>query len=220
MIESIRNNISYEEFDYQMLLDCLQNYTRPRDKISDLLRKGLVIRVKKGLYIFGDNYRRRPYSREILANLIYGPSYISLEFALHYFGLIPERVEAVTSVTCGRSRKFSTPIGLFTYRMIPLKAFSIGMSRIELEDGRSFLMAVPEKALADKIRADRGTVIQTQQQLYEYLVDNLRIDAAALPGLNAEYLAKIARRYRSRKVKLLSNLVCRIIKRNKEVIYA
>ena len=220
MIESIRNNISYEEFDYQMLLDCLQNYTRPRDKISDLLRKGLVIRVKKGLYIFGDNYRRRPYSREILANLIYGPSYISLEFALHYFGLIPERVEAVTSVTCGRSRKFSTPIGLFSYRMIPLKAFSIGMSRIELEDGRSFLMAVPEKALADKIRADRGTVIQTQRQLYEYLVDNLRIDAAALPGLNAEYLAKIARRYRSRKVKLLSNLVCRIIKRNKEVIYA
>jgi predicted transcriptional regulator of viral defense system len=220
MIESIRNNISYEEFDYQMLLDCLQNYTRPRDKISDLLRKGLVIRVKKGLYIFGDNYRRRPYSREILANLIYGPSYISLEFALHYFGLIPERVEAVTSVTCGRSRKFSTPIGLFTYRMIPLKAFSIGMSRIELEDGRSFLMAVPEKALADKIRADRGTVIQTQRQLYEYLVDNLRIDAAALPGLNAEYLAKIARCYRSRKVKLLSNLVCRIIKRNKEVIYA
>ena len=220
MIESIRNNISYEEFDYQMLLDCLQNYTRPRDKISDLLRKGLVIRVKKGLYIFGDNYRRRPYSREILANLIYGPSYISLEFALHYFGLIPERVEAVTSVTCGRSRKFSTPIGLFTYRMIPLKAFSIGMSRIELEDGRSFLMAVPEKALADKIRADRGTVIQTQRQLYEYLVDNLRIDAAALPGLNAEYLAKIARCYRSRKVKLLSNLVCRIIKRNKGVIYA
>ncbi len=220
MIESIRNNISYEEFDYQMLLDCLQNYTRPRDKISDLLRKGLVIRVKKGLYIFGDNYRRRPYSREILANLIYGPSYISLEFALHYFGLIPERVEAVTSVTCGRSRKFSTPIGLFSYRMIPLKAFSIGMSRIELEDGRSFLMAVPEKALADKIRADRGTLIQTQRQLYEYLVDNLRIDAAALPGLNAEYLAKIARCYRSRKVKLLSNLVCRIIKRNKEVIYA
>ncbi len=94
------------------------------------------------------------------------------------------------------------------------------MSRIELEDGRSFLMAVPEKALADKIRADRGTLIQTQRQLYEYLVDNLRIDAAALPGLNAEYLAKIARCYRSRKVKLLSNLVCRIIKRNKEVIYA
>jgi len=220
MIESIRNNISYEEFDYQTLLDCLQNYACPRDKISDLLRKGLVIRVKKGLYIFGDNYRRQPYSREILANLIYGPSYISLEFALYYFGLIPEHVEAVTSVTRGRSRKFSTPIGLFTYRMIPLKAFSIGMSRIEMEDGRSFLMAVPEKALADKIRADRGTVIQTQQQLYEYLVDNLRIDAAALTDLNAEYLSEIARCYRSRKIKLLSDLVHHIIKRNKGAVYA
>ena len=220
MIQSIRNNILYEEFDYQTLLDCLQNYASPRDKISDLLRKGLIIRVKKGLYIFGDNYRRQPYSREILANLIYGPSYISLEFALRYFDLIPEHVEAVTSVTCGRSRKFSTPIGLFTYRMIPLKAFSTGMRRIELKDGRSFLMAVPEKALADKIRADRGTVIRTQRQLYEYLVDNLRIDVAALPGLNAEYLSEIARRYRSRKIKLLSDLVHHSIKRNKGTVYA
>ena len=124
-MEFIRRHILHEEFDYQTLLHGLGQYSRPRDKISDLLRKGVIIRVKKGIYIFGEDYRRRPYSREILANLIYGPSYISLEYALHYFGLIPERVEAVTSVTTGRSRRYATPIGLFRYRMIPLPAFRI-----------------------------------------------------------------------------------------------
>ncbi|MBW1855256.1 MAG: hypothetical protein JRJ00_11360 [Deltaproteobacteria bacterium] len=95
----LRRKIPQEEFDYQTLLDCLEVYARPRDKISDLLKKGIIIRVKKGLYIFGEEYRKIPYSMEILANLIYGPSYISLDYALQYYGLIPERIEAVTSVT-------------------------------------------------------------------------------------------------------------------------
>jgi hypothetical protein len=70
MIETFRNQILHEEFDYQTLMDGLKGYARPRDKISDPLQKGIIIRVKKGLYIFGDEYRRRPYSREILANLM------------------------------------------------------------------------------------------------------------------------------------------------------
>jgi len=220
MLVPIRNQITNEEFDYQTLLDSLKDYARPRDKISDLIRKGIIIRVKKGLYIFGDDYRHRPYSRETLANLIYGPSYISLEYALHYYGLIPERVEAVTSVTCGRTRKFSTPLGLFIYRMIPLEAFRSGMDRIELEGGRSFLIAIPEKALADKIRCDRGTGIQTQKHLYDYLINNLRIDPVALKELNPEYLAEIADRYRSRKIRLLGKLIYRIARHEKEAVHA
>ena len=216
----IRKQITNEEFDYQTLLDSLKDYARPRDKISDLIRKGIIIRVKKGLYIFGDDYRHGPYSRETLANLIYGPSYISLEYALHYYGLIPERVEAVTSVTCGRTRKFSTPLGLFIYRMIPLEAFRSGMDRIELEGGRSFLIAIPEKALADKIRYDRGTGIQTQKHLYDYLINNLRIDPVALKELNPEFLAEIADRYRSRKIRLLGKLIYRIARHEKEAVHA
>lgn len=209
-MESIRKHISNEEFDYQTLLHGLGQYSRPRDKISDLLRKGVIIRVKKGIYIFGEDYRRRPFSREILANLIYGPSYISLEYALHYFGLIPERVEAVTSVTTGRSRKYATPVGLFRYRMIPLAAFRIGMDRIELDDGRSFLIATPEKALADKIRDDRGNGLQTQGQLLDYLENSLRVDPTALAKLNKEHLGVIAHRYGSRKLQLLSKLLRRL----------
>lgn len=221
MIETIRKKIEHEEFDYQTLLVCLGAYARPRDKISALLKRGFIIRIKKGLYIFGDEYRRKPYSREILANLIYGPSYISFDFALQYYGLIPERVEALTSVTTGRSRRFFTPVGLFTYRKIPLQAFRMGMDRVEIGDGRAFLMATPEKALADKVNDSRGAGIQTQKELYGYLEENLRIDPVALRDLNPAALDAIAGCYRSRKIRLLSDLVKRVRKKEeKEVFHA
>lgn len=89
IVSTLRKTIPWEEFDYQALLQALKDYAYPRDKITDLLAKGVIVRVKKGLYVFGDAYRTRPYSREILANLIYGPSCVSLEYALHYHGLTP-----------------------------------------------------------------------------------------------------------------------------------
>jgi predicted transcriptional regulator of viral defense system len=210
MIDPIQNQIPREEFDYHTLLDVLKDYKHPRDKISDYLRKGVIIRIKKGLYIFGEDYRKKPYSRELLANLIYGPSYISLDYALQYYGFIPERVEAVTSVTTGRSRRFETPVGLFTYREIPARAFRFGMTRVESGKGSAFLIAIAEKALADKIRSVRGTGIKTLEQMDEYLYDDLRIDASALKELDPLHFEEIARRYRSRKIRLLADLIHRI----------
>jgi predicted transcriptional regulator of viral defense system len=209
MIERLRKQIPAEEFDYQTLLDGLKEYSRPRDKITDLLRKKVLIRVKKGIYVFGETYARGPFSREVLANMIYGPSYVSLDYALHYYALIPERVEAVTSVTCGRSRRFSTPVGLFVYRRIPIEAYQIGMDRVDIERGRSFLMATPEKALADKIVEDRGTGIRTQEEMRSYLLDHLRIDPEGLRKLESDRLAAFAERYRSRKIQKLAEVVRR-----------
>lgn len=205
-------SIPYEEFDYQTLLDSVRGYAQPRMKISAMLAKGDIVRVKKGLYILGDSLRRRPFCRELLANLIYGPSYVSLEYALHYHGLIPERVETVTSVTCGRSRTFDSPVGNFSYRMIPMEAFRTGMDRVELDDGRSFLIATPEKALADRIVADRGADISTQKGLHEYLLADLRIDPASLRRLDPTRLTEIVWHYRSRKLKLLVDLFTRLSK--------
>ena len=210
MFEQLRQNIPFEEFDYQTLLDSLLGYGHPRKKITSLLRKGDIVRVKKGLYLFGEKHRRMPYCRELLANLIYGPSYISLEYALHYHGLIPERVETITSVACGRSRSFDTPVGYFSYRMIPADAFSCGIDRIELPDGRSFLMAIAEKALADRIVAERGSDLATQKDLLIFLNDNLRVDPGALRLLDPSKLLIIAALYRSRRLKLLGNLVKRL----------
>ena len=205
-------SIPYEEFDYQTLLDSVHGYAQPRMKISGMLAKGDIVRVKKGLYILGESLRRRPFCRELLANLIYGPSYVSLEYALHYHGLTPERVETVTSVTCGRSRSFDSPVGTFSYRMIPMEAFRTGMNQVELDDGRSFLIAIPEKALADRIVADRGASITTQKELHEYLLDDLRIDPANLNGLDPTRIMEITRHYRSRRVKLLADLITRLSK--------
>ena len=133
-----------------------------------------------------------------------------LDFALQYHGLIPERVEALTSVTTGRSCRFLTPVGLFTYHKISLEAFRIGMDRVEIGDGRGFLMATPEKALADKVQDSRGSGIGNQRELHAYLEDNLRIDPAGLAGLNPTALEEIASRYRSRRIRLLGNLVKRL----------
>lgn len=208
----LRRHIPFEEFDYQILLDSLRGYAHPRKKITSLLRKGEIIRVKKGLYIFGEQHRRAPYCRELLANLIYGPSCVSLEYALHYHGLIPERVETVTSVTCGRSRSFDTPVGHFSYRAIPMSAYMIGIDRIELADGRAFLMALPEKALADRVVAERGSALRTQKELALLLQDNLRIDSSALSALDPAAIMTIAAAYRSRRLKLLAQHVARLRK--------
>jgi len=206
-MEELRSKITGEEFDYQALLDGLQEYNRPRDKITTLLRQGVIVRVKKGIYIFGKNYKRRPYSREVLANMICGPSYISLDYALHYYGLIPERLEALTSVTSSRGRRFSTPVGLFIYYGVPMRAYSIGIDRVEIDAGRSFLIATPEKALADKIQNDRGTAIRTQTEMRTYLLDSLRIDPEGLERLSSETILLIADRYRSRKIRLLGAML-------------
>ncbi|MBN2429816.1 MAG: hypothetical protein JXK94_15885 [Deltaproteobacteria bacterium] len=209
-ITTLRKAIPWEEFDYQVLLNVLQNYAYPRDKISDLLAKGVILRVKKGLYIFGNDYRIKPYTREILANLIYGPSCVSLEYALHYHGLTPERSEAVTSVTTKRPRQFQTPVGLFDYRNVPGTGFHIGMQRVEMPDGRAFLLASPEKALSDKMRGDRGLKIRTQKECLDYLVHSLRIDEDDLANLDAALVKEIADAYASKRIQLLANLIKRL----------
>ncbi len=215
MMEELRAKIAGEEFDSQALLDGLREYDRPRDKITSLLRQGAIVRVKKGIYVFGARYRRHPFSTEVLANMICGPSYISLDYALHYHGLIPERVEAVTSVTISRSRRFSTPVALFIYHNIHIQAYAIGIDLVGPQNGCSFLIATPEKALADKIQADRGTAIRSQAEMRSYLLDSLRIDPEGLEKLRAEKIALIADQYRSRKLRLLSAVVGRAGKKGK-----
>ena len=207
MKTTLLGTIPYEEFDYQTLLDAVRHYSQPRQKISRLLAQGAIVRVKKGLYVMGESQRRRTYSREILANLIYGPSYISLESALQHYGLTPELVPVITSVTTGRTRVFSTPVGTFTYKMISMTAFSIGIDRVELEDGRGYLIATPEKALADVLVADRGAGITSQKELYTHLLEDMRIDPNGLIELDPSALAEIATKYRSRRVKLLADLL-------------
>jgi len=207
---NVRDRIQAEVFDYQTLIDALKGLAYPRNRINDLLRQGAILRVKKGLYVFGDRHRRHPYSKELLANLVYGPSYVSLDYALAYHGLIPERVEALTSVTPNRSRRFATPVGLFIYRQIPSRAYEVGVVRVETDHRLAFLIASPEKALADKIVSVRGAPIVSGAEMRRFLEEDLRIDAEAVRALSAERIDDYAGRYRSRRLRFLSAVVRRL----------
>src|ERR1700733_3976608 len=107
--ELFRRETISEVFDYQLLANYLRGLKRPRDKIRSLIDEGKMVRLKNGLYIFGDNWRRSPLCLEMIANLIYGPSCVSFEYALSHYGLIPERSTVITSLTIGDTKTFHTP---------------------------------------------------------------------------------------------------------------
>jgi len=201
-----------EIFDYQTLLSALKNYAYPRDKISGLLRENEIVRVKKGLYVFGQAGGTRRYSHEILANLIYGPSYVSLDYALYIYGLIPERVETITSVTLGRSKSFATPVGNFSYRKIGSKAYKTGMEQAFDETGCAYLIASPEKALVDKLQSERGLAIRSQKALTRYLSDNLRIEMSSVVKMDDSKISKYGVSYNSGKTAILVKLIQRLRK--------
>ena len=208
-MRNLRQRIGREEFDYPALMAALSGYANPRDRVTAMLRRGDVIRVKKGLYVFGRDLKRRPYSRELLANLIYGPSFVSLDTALSFHGLIPERVEAVTSVTSKRPKRFETPVGTFIYRGSPRRSFHLGMDRVEKGDV-AFLIATRERALADKVRDQRGNPIRTKGDAARYLFDDLRIDEEEFGSLQPNVLDELADGLRSRKVAVCASLLRRL----------
>lgn len=198
-VGQIRQQIDREIFDYQRLLHCLSVYAKPRDKIKRLLDAGDIVRVKKGLYVFGEAYRRAPVCRELLANLIYGPSCVSLDYALAWHGLTPERVSTVTSVTTGRSREFTTPFGVFSYNSLPDPRYAVGVL-LQQDEGESFLLASPEKALVDKVWTDKRFSGVAMAEYVAYLIDDLRIDPDRLVTLNRERLEVVRAAYNSRKI--------------------
>ena len=204
----IRDRLRTDVLDYQQLVSCLRGYSKPRDRIGRLLADGNLIRVRKGLYVFGERYRRGPLSREHLANLIYGPSYVSLDYALSHYGLIPERVENVTSVTTGENRRFSTPLGTFTYRPLPPRRYAPGIRWAGAGDTH-YLMASPEKALVDKVWTDKRFSPASLTDFDAYLFEDLRVDEQRLSSLDPDRIAAIARAFASRKINMLARYLAR-----------
>lgn len=203
---NIRKLIDHEVFDYQTLVGLLNEYTSPRDKITKMIREGDIVRVKKGLYVFGNELRQRPFSSVYMANLIYGPSYVSLEYALQMYSLIPERVEEITSVTSGRSKRFVTPIGTFSYRKVPERAYAGGMDIQVNESGSRYLVAVPEKALVDKVMKSAPQV-RTQKEMELYLSSDLRTDLSDLMQLSSRQIFRFCEAYGTPKSKLLAKVM-------------
>lgn len=204
-LEHLRDEVKGEEFDYLLLMNTLKDYAKPRDKVTRYLKEGSIIRIKKGLYVFGKRWRRELISLEVLANLIYGPSYVSLEYALSFYGLIPEKVECVTSVTTQKNKHFQTPIGLFSYSHLNLAKYHVGILQYELDTNRHFLIASKEKALADVLVQQKP--FRKKEELYEHLIENLRIEESLIWTLDLTQLKEIAEAYRHPTIDKLAQLI-------------
>lgn len=199
-IKQLRNQISEDIFDYTQVMHVLSEYKKPRDVVTRLLKNRDIIRIRKGLYVFGKMWQRHSIPKETLANLIYGPSAVSLEYALSYYNLIPEGVRSVTSVTTGRSRSFSTPLGHFSYEHLSPERFAHGLTRIQ-DRHISTIMTTPLKALADKVWTDKRFQPISPASCETYLFDDLRLDTSILKDFYDEKIFReIERCYHARKI--------------------
>lgn len=202
----LRKAIPSEEFDYTLLSSVLASYSSVRRKINELLRSGVIERVKKGLYVFGREYAQGPIVKETLANLIYGPSCISLEYALAFHGLIPERVETLTNVTPKRDKDFKTPLGNFTYRYLKPEKYPVGIDQVWIDDRHPVLMASPEKALSDYLILKKVSPMNNDEEARQFLEDDLRIDSEKFNRFNTTALRKLNRHYRSKNIEKVAEL--------------
>lgn len=172
-------------FDRATLLPLLEGYSRPNDKIAEWLRQGVLVAVKRGLYVVGSAWRDTDVCLPLVANHLYGPSCVSLDYALSWHGLIPERVHEVTSVCMRRGRVMENKLGRFSYATLPRALYPVGIMQVQdVALQTSFLMADPAKALCDKLLLTSGVTASSKRRLAAWLFDDLRVDEAALAELD------------------------------------
>lgn len=209
----VRKAIPFEEADTATLRRALSTYASPDDKIGDMVRHGELLRLRRGLYAVAPAGRQGPLSTEILANRIYGPSYLSMEYALSWHSMIPERVTELTSLCLGRSRTFSTGVGVFSYTSVAQRAYAEGYDLFDLPDGRRFLMAVREKALVDMIANRRNVSLISMHGMEERLIEDLRIDEETLLDLDIGRVERFSALYGLRRTELLVKFLKKMAKR-------
>lgn len=159
--------------------------------VKRALRDGDLIQIKRGLYTLRPSLRKGTLNRASLANRLYYPSYVSMEYALAHHGWIPEGVSTITSVTSKNSANFDTPLGRFTYKRIPQKLFFCGVEVVMI-DGASSLLARPLKALADYVYTHK-----LSWKGREPLIESLRIDEEDLVTLSPGDFESIQENYRT-----------------------
>ena len=186
----LRKQAKANELTYSFVMDCLSDYKSPRAKLTQLLKSQALIRVKKGLYVFNHPLIQGDVCKELLANLIFGPSYVSLEWAMSYYGMIPERVEEVTSITFKRKKEFITPLGRFSYFHCHPKRYPIGVTQVEYTPYQKYLIATKEKALCDLLVIRRGKV-DSLKQMENILFQDFRIEEEDLLDIDMKLVTDI-----------------------------
>jgi predicted transcriptional regulator of viral defense system len=181
----------------------LSEYSNKNNKISRDIRDGNLYKIITGLYETDPNT-----PGYLLASSIYGPSYISFEFALSFYGLIPERVTTITCATFDKKKKkeYNTYFGVFTYRDIPSSVYPEEILLKE-ENNYSYQIATPEKALCDKLYT--LSPLLNYSNLENMLFNDLRIDEELFKKLDVDKIGKLSELYHSTNVKLLAKYMRR-----------
>lgn len=189
-----------------MLMDELNEYVNPTAKIRRLVENKQLVPIIRGLYET-DAWIPGYY----LASIIYGPSYLSFEFALAYYSLIPEAVYQFSSATFEKKKmkQYQTPYGTFTYRDVPSKAYPLGII-LHSEDGYGFQIASPEKAICDQLY--KISPLKNRSELEHLLFEDLRIDQEEFFNLNMANIYEISSSFSTQNHKLLQAYVRRRVK--------
>lgn len=187
-----------------IILEELKQYASPASKLARMVKKGEYIPIIKGLY---ETDASTP--GYLLAGSIYGPSYLSFEFALAYYGLIPEAVYVFTSATYDKKKKkqFETPFGTFTYRDVPAEVYPLGVLLVQ-EGDYAYQIATPEKALCDMLYTKEP--VANQKELRNLLFEDMRIDETEFGKLNPDEIIMFGEKYHSTNVQKLAKLIRRL----------
>ncbi len=120
-----------------------------RNNLGRWVREGKIIRLRQGFYSFPSLLTDADLLY-YLANKIYLPSYISLETALSFYGMIPEGVSTILSVTPRKTAGFENRFGSFIYRTIRSDLmFGYTLETSEFSHHWKAMIASPEKAILD-----------------------------------------------------------------------
>jgi predicted transcriptional regulator of viral defense system len=187
------------------ILDKL-GYSRINDKIVQLKNKGILTPLKSGYYVYNPISSTSLVSKEIIANILLGPSYISLDYALWFHGLIPESVHEITSITTKRSKTYQTSYGVFSYKQCKKDFFNIGL---EIKSSRSgnFIIASKEKALCDKVYFAKDAELRSKNTMMTFLEDDLRIDIDELEDCSIDIFENYLQVSKSKKIEILTKCI-------------
>lgn len=170
-------------FDSSLLLAGNVNPNYLRRQLSEWVSTGKLIQLRRGLYTLALPYRKVSPHPFLVANRLRSGSYVSLQAALAYDSLIPEHVQAVTSVTTGRPAGWETPLGRFSFRRIqPDLFFGYQRRQVQANPAQHAYVARPEKALLDLVYLQPGG--DSRAYLESLRLQNLeRLDVALLQRL-------------------------------------
>lgn len=204
MYNSPINQLNNTPFTLSVLAAMYPETKHISDKARRLEQDGRIIRLKRDLYVRSSGDGASP-STMLIANHLYGPSYVSLHTALRHYGLIPERVYETQSMTIKHSRSFDTPLGLFSYHTCPTDYFPIGI-RQEKDGNDVYLIASPEKALCDLILKTTGVHTTSSRSLRTFLESDLRLDMELLKNFDTD-LIRLCRTHATVKNETITHLI-------------